>query len=139
MKFAINTSNKDSDKKGGIMIRSTKGSSTFWLQTVRSNPFPATTVPNFSLGKTATSLAIYVPMYMAEENVNFVSKLKTPIQKGREGFDLTKSSEMSKSMDGSGMSKDENALLHPIKVYLTPAVNFLLISIFRSPVSSFKV
>ena len=96
------------------MIRSTK-TSTLWTHAVQSNRLPSSTVQNHSLAKTATSLAIYVPMYMAEKNVNFVTKLKSPQHKGSESFDLVKPIS-SKSMDGSGLSREEYALLHPIKV-----------------------
>ncbi len=103
-------------KKGKFlaMIRSRK-TYTFWANHITSNPYPAMTVPNFSLGKTAKSLEIYIPLHSAEENVNFVTKEISPAKNGGEALDLLKPSFQSE-MGGSGLSADDIAFLHPIKV-----------------------
>ncbi len=100
-------------------MRRTSKISTFWTQNIQPNPFPAMIVPNFSLGKTASSMAIYVPMYSAEKNVNFVTKDKTPESKGGETLDLITPPPLLSGMTGSGLNElneTEMALLHPIKV-----------------------
>ena len=105
------------------MIRTHK-TFTFWTNQVRPNPLPAQTFPNLSLGKTAITLAIYVPMYSAEENVNFVQKEKTPANNGGEAYDLVQPS--FKDMTGAGINDEEYALLHPIKVlFLFRHLDFL--------------
>ncbi len=97
------------------MIRSQKVH-TFWTSHITPNPFPSMTVPNFSLGKTATSLAIYIPFHAVEENVNFVTKEVTPPKNGGETLDLIKPS-FRAEMQGSGLNPDDFAFLHPFKVW----------------------
>ncbi len=98
------------------MIRTHK-TFTFWSNQVRPNPFPAQTFPNLSLGKTAISMAIYVPMYAGRENVNFVHKNISPSHVGGEASDYDVLKPTFSDMTGSGLTNDELALLHPIKVF----------------------
>ena len=114
------------------MIRSQK-TYAFWANHITSNPFPAMTVPNFSLAKTATSLAIYVPLHLGEDNVNFVAKEKPPEKSGGEAMDLIKPHF---SMVGSGLSSDDIAFLHPIKVLKLLNNMILFYCFFRCHVPS---
>ena len=97
------------------MISTSKKKSTFWGTFIMPNNFPATTIRNLSLGKTASTLAIYVPLHEAQPNVNVVQKEEPPKLMGGEDFGLV----VEKDMTGKGVkrkSTDELALEHPIKV-----------------------
>ncbi len=82
-----------------------------------TNQYPAKTIKNHSLAKTASTLAIYIPFYEAQENVNFVHKEEPPKMIGGEDLGLKRSA--SKDMEGKGIPhNDDFAFEHPIKVPL---------------------
>ncbi len=96
------------------MIRSSKAH-TFYTQHIPSNRFPASTIENTSLGKTASNLSIYIPYYPAQEDVNYVTKKEGPEGNAGLGFDSTKPP--FHDMTGTGKShSDDFAFLHPFKV-----------------------
>ncbi len=98
------------------MISTRKKRATFWTTFLAINKYPANTIRNHSLAKTASTLAIYVPFYEAQPNVNFVRKEEPPKSQGGEDFRF---SLPEKDMKGKGFktkSADEIALEHPIKV-----------------------
>ncbi len=105
------------------MLRTRKKKATFWTSYFSPNKYPAHSIQNRSLGKTASTLAIYVPFYQAQPNVNFVHKEEPPKSIGGEDLGIQKH-----DMKGKGLKKksaDEIALEHPIKVF------FLLIRNIR--------
>ena len=96
------------------MIRSKK--LTYWTSHIEATPFPGKIVHNYSLGKTASSLAVYIPFYTAQKNVNFIAKEEPKKMKGGEDLGLTKPSALL-HMEGKGaMTNVELALHQPIKV-----------------------
>ncbi len=70
---------------------------------------------NLSLARTASSLAIFVPVYMGEDNINYIYKQESDPLNG--GEDLTIRKPFYNEMKGKGNeSIEEKALQHPIKV-----------------------
>ncbi len=95
------------------MLRSKKLS--FVSSHYHPTQFPGKIVRNLSLAKTASSLAVFVPLYSTQSNVNFVPKEEPPKTIGGENVNLPKISDMK----GKGLvvpSDTEYALHHPIKV-----------------------
>ncbi len=94
-------------------MRSSKKSNSFWTSIVHPNKFPAHKIPNYSLAKTASTLAIWIPTHSTSQNVNYVFKQEP--EKSAGGEDLNSSG--SKDMKGTGeLSATEEALRNPIKV-----------------------
>ncbi len=97
---------------------------------IPKNPYPAFESINLSLNHSATSLAIFAPLVLPQENVLVVSKKLPPKKHG--GFDLglTKPEDIVNSHTGGGNSNEsldgkgekdaklsaENLFSHPIKV-----------------------
>ncbi len=96
------------------MIRSRKSSVFYSSKSAVPNKSPAILLPNYSLAKTASHVAVYVPFYIAEHNVNFVDKKETPITNVSLGFDTTKPKFV--DMTGTGKGEDIIAFEHPFKV-----------------------
>ncbi len=93
------------------MLRSKK--ITFWTPYVNETRFPAQIVNNFSLAKTASTLAIYVPLYTSQMSVSYVKKEEPPKSVGGEDRSLA---QVPSKKDLMGKGSDELALHHPIKV-----------------------
>ncbi len=75
------------------------------------NAYPLRTFKNFSLGREAKSLAIYVPLFLSQKSVQEVEKLKSNVPKGGKDLSLVRANEL----EGRGVIED--AFEHPIKVY----------------------
>ncbi len=97
------------------MFRTSKKNNTFWASIVHPNKYPAHTIHNYSLAKTASTLSIWVPTYARETNVNYVFKHEPTKTTG--GEDFGKPNPSPSDMRGKGhLSSDEEALRHPFKV-----------------------
>ncbi len=94
-------------------MRSQKSKS-FWSNTPIPNQSPAVVIPNYSLAKTASHIAVYVPFFSAERNVNYVDKNESPNTSDVLGFDTSQPHFV--DMTGTGITKDTVAFNHPIKV-----------------------
>ena len=99
------------------MIRSNKIKTLWSSSAIIPNKYPATVVPNYSLAKTASSLSLFVPLHVTEQNVNFVEKTQTPKQSGYLGFDRVKPDFRDMSGSGSKPVVGEVAFQHPFKVH----------------------
>ncbi len=94
---------------------------TFWSSVVYPNRFPAHTIHNLSLAKTASTFALWIPFHSAHENVNFVYKEDPDKTIGGEDYGQSSSF---KDMQGKGADPaTEAALHHPIKVLLLFRLN----------------
>ncbi len=113
------------------MIRSKKKITFSQAHPITPTEFPAEIIHNRSLAKTASTLAIFVPLYSSRANVHYVEKEEAPKGVGGEDLGLQKPSETFssvKDMKGKGTSQksemnDEEALYHPIKVKNKELVN----------------
>ncbi len=87
---------------------------TLWLghPPLASNSHPFQTFKNYSLGKEAKSLAIYMPLILPQENVKEVEKNKGMVPKGGKNLRLVKPNEL----EGKGKGSAIAAFQHPIKV-----------------------
>ena len=103
---------------------------------IAQNPYPANETVNLSLSNCSSSLTIFAPLVLPQQNVLLVKKKMSETRKG--GFDLglpkpkdlilppshapNASEQSNEKLDGAGTSsvveqeKLENLFLHPIKV-----------------------
>ncbi len=111
------------------MMRTSKKRNSFWTSIIYPNKYPAHSIPNYSLAKTASTLAIWIPSYSTQKNVNYVFKDEPNKTVG--GEDLS-SSGNGRDMKGTGKrSPAEEALRHPIKVCTKNNNSFVLFPFFR--------
>ncbi len=100
------------------MFKSSKRSNTFWTSIVYPNKYPAFTIPNYSLAKSANTLSIWIPTHAPHTNVNYVFKEEP--KKSLRGEDLGHDKNLISEMKGKGkLSAVEEALQHPFKVKVT--------------------
>lgn len=101
---------------------------------VPSNRYPAHTVPNYSLGRETTNMAIYVPLAYVPKNAKRVENHMSEVPKGGRSTDLIAPPQLIKSrttkehsmvstskvathLDGKGSSIAQPAFKQPVQVF----------------------